>query len=79
MKRRYVFAVFAVLVVVLILDSLATVDETEIGLATQFGRVVSGPLAPGLHWIAPRPAGGMLRIDRRLRLTEIPPTEAMDN
>jgi membrane protease subunit HflC len=28
-----------------------------------------------LHWIAPRPAGAMLRIDRRLRLTEIPPTE----
>jgi membrane protease subunit HflC len=56
-------------------DSLAIVDETEIGLATLFGRVVSMPLPPGLHWIAPRPAGGMLRVDRRLRLTEIPPTE----
>jgi modulator of FtsH protease HflC len=58
-----------------VLDSLAIVDETEIGLGTQFGRVVSQPLPPGLHWIAPRPIGGILRIDRRLRLTEIPPTE----
>lgn len=56
-------------------DSIATIDETEIGLSTRFGRVVSGPLPPGLHWIAPRPIGAMLRIDRRLRLTEIPPTE----
>lgn len=64
-----------VLAAALAVDSLTTIDETEIGLATRFGRVVSEPLAPGLHWIAPRPAGGMLRIDRRLRLTEIPPTE----
>jgi membrane protease subunit HflC len=62
-------------VAALTLDSLATVDETQIGLATRFGRVVSDPLAPGLHWITPRPAGGMLYVDRRLRLTEIPPTE----
>jgi membrane protease subunit HflC len=68
-------ALFAIVAAALIADSLATVDETEIGLATRFGRVVSPPLAPGLHWIAPRPAGAMLRIDRRLRLTEIPPTE----
>jgi len=61
--------------VAIVADSLAIVDETEIGLATLFGRVVSKPLPPGLHWIAPRPAGGMLRVDRRLRLTEIPPTE----
>ncbi len=75
MKRRYVFVVIAALAGALVLDSLATVDETEIGLATRFGRVVSGPLVPGLHWIAPRPVGAMLRVDRRLRLTEIPPTE----
>ena len=75
MRRRYAFALIAVLAGLLVIDSLAIVDETEIGLATRFGRVVSEPLAPGLHWIAPRPAGGMLRIDRRLRLTEIPPTE----
>ena len=75
MKRRYLFVLLAVAGTALVAGSLATVDETEIGLATRFGRVVSGPLPPGLHWIAPRPTGGMLRIDRRLRLTEIPPTE----
>lgn len=75
MKRRYIAVLLSILAGVLVLDSLAIVDETEIGLTTRFGRVVSEPLAPGLHWIAPRPAGGMLRIDRRLRLTEIPPTE----
>ena len=63
------------LAVVLAADSMAIVDETETGLATRFGRVVSMPLSPGLHWIAPRPIGGMVHIDRRLRLTEIPPTE----
>jgi len=75
LKRCYLFVVVTVAAGALILDSLATVDETELGLATRFGRVVSAPLAPGLHWIAARPVGGMLRIDRRLRLTEIPPTE----
>jgi modulator of FtsH protease HflC len=75
LKRKSFVALFLVAGVALVIDSLATVDETEIGLAIRFGRVVSDPLAPGLHWIAPRPAGGLLRIDRRLRLTEIPPTE----
>lgn len=75
MKRRYAVVLLFILAGGLMVDSLAIVDETEIGLATRFGRVVSEPLIPGLHWITPRPAGGMLRIDRRLRLTEIPPTE----
>jgi membrane protease subunit HflC len=75
LRRRYALAVLSIVAGVILIDSLAIVDETEIGLATRFGRVVSQPLAPGLHWIAPRPVGGMLRIDRRLRLTEIPPTE----
>lgn len=75
MKRRYTLVLVSILAAVLVLDSLAIVDETEIGLATRFGRVVSASLAPGLHWIAPRPVGGMLRVDRRLRLTEVPPTE----
>jgi membrane protease subunit HflC len=75
LKRRYAAIFLSFIAGGLVLDSLAIVDETEIGLATRFGRVVSEPLAPGLHWIAPRPAGGMLRIDRRLRLTEVPPTE----
>jgi membrane protease subunit HflC len=75
LKRRYSVLLLSIVAGLLLLDSLAIVDETEIGLATRFGRVVSEPLAPGLHWIDPRPAGGMLRIDRRLRLTEIPPTE----
>jgi modulator of FtsH protease HflC len=73
MRRRSILIVL--IAVAIVVDSLAVVDETEIGLSTRFGRVVSGPLSPGLHWIAPRPVGGMLRIDRRLRLTEIPATE----
>jgi membrane protease subunit HflC len=75
LKHRNVVVLFAIVIIALLADSLAIVDETETGLATRFGRVVSAPLAPGLHWIAPRPIGAMLRIDRRLRLTEIPPTE----
>jgi membrane protease subunit HflC len=75
LRRRYAVVLLLLLTGLFVIDSLAIVDETEIGLATRFGRVVSEPLPPGLHWIAPRPAGGMLRIDRRLRLTEIPPTE----
>lgn len=74
MRRRFVI-VIALIGMALLVDSLAIVDETEIGLSTRFGRVISAPLPPGLHWIAPRPIGGMLHIDRRLRLTEIPATE----
>ncbi|HUJ15715.1 MAG TPA: protease modulator HflC [Thermoanaerobaculia bacterium] len=74
MRRRYVILI-VLMAIALVIDSVAVVDETQVGLGTRFGRVVSEPLLPGLHWIAPRPVGGMLRIDRRLRLTEIPATE----
>jgi len=59
----------------LLLDSLVVVDETEIAVPTFFGRLSGAALGPGPHLVAPRPAGGVLRVDRRRLLLRIPPTE----
>lgn len=67
--------VAAVAVLALLLDSLVVVEETEVAVPTLFGRVSGAPLAPGPHLVAPRPAGGVLRVDRRRLLLRIPPTE----
>ena len=59
----------------LLVDSLVVVDETQVGVPTFFGRLSGAPLGPGPHLVAPRPAGGVLRVDRRRLLLRIPPTE----
>jgi membrane protease subunit HflC len=75
MKIKTLVILVAAASLAICLDSLVIVDETQIALETRFGRVVSSPLPPGLHLIAPRPAGSVLRLDRRRLLFRIPPTE----
>ncbi|MGH9441015.1 MAG: protease modulator HflC [Thermoanaerobaculia bacterium] len=75
MKKTTLAFLLVGAIVALALDSLVIVDETEVALATRFGRLVSGPLAPGPHLILPRPIGSVFRLDRRRILFRIPPTE----
>jgi membrane protease subunit HflC len=73
MKRRTLF--LALLAAALLLDAVVVVEESELALPTLFGRISGGVLAPGPHLIAPRPFGGVLRVDRRHLLLRTPPSE----
>lgn len=75
MKTRTLALFLAAFGLLLALDSIVIIDETEIALATRFGRVISAPLLPGPHVIFPRPIGSVLRLDRRRLLFRLPPTE----
>lgn len=73
MSRRIVLGVACLLL--LFLDGLVVVDETEVAIPTLFGRVSGSAMAPGPHLVWPRPAGSVLRVDRRRLLLRLPPTE----
>ncbi|KAA0254645.1 protease modulator HflC [Acidobacteria bacterium ACD] len=74
MRRRNAI-LLAILLAALLADCLVVVDETELALPTLFGRISGGILGPGPHLVAPRPFGGVLRVDRRHLLLRTPPSE----
>jgi modulator of FtsH protease HflC len=79
MKR--VWLVIAVLVVLLWAQSaLYTVDQTEFGYVTRFGEptaIHDGGTDAGLHAKLPWPIDSVQRVDRRLQVFDLPPTETL--
>lgn len=73
MSNRIVPIVIAAAILVLAaLTSLFTVNEQDIALRTQFGAIVGGAYAPGLHWKLPWDQ--VVRFDRRI-LTQSNPMQ----
>lgn len=67
----------AVLVLSAIASSLVVVDETEHVVVTQFGRPVAELSEAGLHAKLPAPLQRVTRLEKRLVLSEQPPTELL--
>ncbi len=64
MYVRILYAVAALLVIVLLLRSVFVVDESEAAVITRFGQVKPGDLAPGAHLKSP--FDEVHKFDRRL-------------
>lgn len=56
---------------------LYTVDQTEIGLVTRFGRPLANLAEPGLHIKAPWPVDAVTRLDARLLVFDNEPAEML--
>lgn len=54
-----------------------TIQETEVGLVTRFGRPLDKLAEPGLHLKGPWPIDTVVRVDRRLLLFDSEPTEML--
>jgi membrane protease subunit HflC len=78
---RRVWLIIGVLVLVLWAQSaLYTVDQAEFGYVTRFGDPTvthDGKDDAGLHVKMPWPVDSVQRIDRRLQVFDLPPTEAL--
>src|SRR5436309_7096666 len=79
MKR--VWLIIGIIVLVLWAQSaLYTVDQAEFGYVTRFGDPTvthDGKDDAGLHVKAPWPVDSVQRVDRRLQVFDLPPTEAL--
>jgi membrane protease subunit HflC len=79
MKRFWL--ILGVIVLVLWAQSaLYTVDQAEFGYVTRFGdptAVHDGKEAAGLHAKLPWPIDSVQRVDRRLQVFDLPPTETL--
>jgi modulator of FtsH protease HflC len=78
---RRVWQIVGVVVLLLWLQSgLYTVDQAEFGYVTRFGDpmvIHDGKDTAGLHTKLPWPIDSVQRIDRRLQVFDLPPTEAL--
>jgi modulator of FtsH protease HflC len=81
MKRFWIYIVVALVVAVLWGQSaFYTVDQAEFAYVTRFGEpihVFDGATAAGLHVKWPAPIESVRRIDRRLQVIDLPPTEPL--
>ncbi|QVL32052.1 protease modulator HflC [Telmatocola sphagniphila] len=72
--------ILTVILLVLGFSSLYKVDQTEFAYVTRFGEPVvtyDGSTDAGLHFKLPWPIDSVLRIDRRLQVFDLPPTESL--
>ena len=67
----------AALLGALIPACLFTIEETEVGLVTRFGKPVGALAEPGLHFKMPWPVDSVLRLDRRLLVFDNEPAEML--
>ncbi len=61
-------------------SALYTVDQAEFGYVTRFGSPTvtqDGSTEAGLHFKAPWPIDSVQRVDRRLQVFDLPPTETL--
>ncbi len=76
-RVKLLYAAAAGIVLVLLLTSPYTVDETQVAIVTRFGRPLPGVAGPGLHLKAPWPIDSALRFDSRLLVFASGPTEML--
>ncbi len=72
-KRKTITAAIAVLAGVVSYDSFYTINETEQGVLTHFGKISPPVKQPGFHLKWPRPISKIFKVDRRINtLTSMP-------
>ena len=74
---RIALALAGIALIGLLSSAVFTLDETEMGIVTRFGRPLEGTLEPGLHFKWPWPVDTVVRLDRRLLLFDNEPTEML--
>jgi len=78
--RRVWQIIGTVLILVWAQSALYTVDQAEFGYVTRFGDPTvthDGKDAAGLHVKMPWPVDSVTRVDRRLQVFDLPPTETL--
>src|SRR5262245_21768500 len=78
--RRFWQIVGFVVLVVWLQSALYTVDQAEFGYVTRFGEPTvthDGASDAGLHVKLPWPIDSVQRLDRRLQVFDLPPTETL--
>ncbi len=64
--RRIASVIVVLLIAILVYDSLYTIDESEQGVLTHFGKIAPPVKEPGLHFKFPWPVSKVYRVDRRI-------------
>jgi membrane protease subunit HflC len=78
--RKPLLIIVALLVVLWLQSGLFAVDQAEFAYQTRFGEptaTYNGASDAGLHWKLPWPIDSVQRIDRRLQVFDLPPTESL--
>ena len=65
--KRIATGIAVLFLAVVVYDSLYTIDESEQGVLTHFGKVAEPVKGPGLHLKFPWPVSKVYKIDRRMR------------
>lgn len=74
-RRKWALTIFAALVAIYILASFYVVDVTEYAVVTRFGDPVAIETEPGLRFDWLKPIEQITRIDARLLVLDLPPSE----
>ncbi len=75
-RRLWLFA--ALLAVIAVAPSAVfTIEETEVGIVTRFGKPLADLAEPGLHLKMPWPIDRVLRLDQRLLVFDNEPAEML--
>jgi membrane protease subunit HflC len=78
--RRFWLVVGVIALVLWLQSTLYTVDQTEFGYVTRFGEPMGtrdGASDAGLHVKLPWPIDSVQRVERRLQVFDLPPTETL--
>lgn len=70
--KKAVTSVAVLLLTLIAYDSIYTIDESEQGVLTHFGKISAPVKQPGLHFKFPWPVSKIYKVDRRIRpLTDL--------
>lgn len=64
--KRIAAVIAVLLLAVLVYDSIYTIDESEQGVLTHFGKIAPPVKEPGLHFKFPWPVSKIYKVDRRI-------------
>lgn len=74
---RWVLAALGLVILLWLTSAFYTVDETEVGIVTRFGRPLPGVVGSGLHLKMPWPVDALIRLDARLLVFDSEPSEML--
>ena len=78
--RKPLFIIIPIVLVAWLQSALFTVDQAEFAYLTRFGQPITaydGATDAGLHVKWPWPVESVQRLDRRLQVFDLPPTESL--
>lgn len=75
--KNFLRLLVVVVVLALLSTCVFTIEETEVGLVTRFGRPLDALARPGLNFKSPWPIDAVVRVDQRLLVFDNEPTEML--